>query len=202
MQDAEKYIKALDCAIIEYHSEKMREINAILRELWTEVYVRANGVVNDIEYIEIKTEAHAADAAKTAITTTSGRSKSYNYRVVMNIDGRDVDMRGRCSAGQKVLASILVRIALAEVFGVDLGMLALDEPTTNLDVDKIDALAVSLGALVEKRATQSNFMLLLITHDERFVELLQQATHTAAQVYRVQRNEVTQMSEIVSVAKA
>lgn len=35
--------------------------------------------------------------------------------------------------GQKVLASIIIRLALAEVFGLNCGILALDEPTTNLD---------------------------------------------------------------------
>lgn len=45
----------------------------------------------------------------------------------------ELDMRGRCSAGQKVLASMLIRLALAETFCADCGILALDEPTTNLD---------------------------------------------------------------------
>lgn len=30
------------------------------------------------------------------------RRKSYNYRVVMFMDGKEIDMPGRCSAGQKV----------------------------------------------------------------------------------------------------
>lgn len=47
--------------------------------------------------------------------------------------GVELDMRGRCSAGQKVLASLLIRLALAETFCVACGILALDEPTTNLD---------------------------------------------------------------------
>ena len=42
-------------------------------------------------------------------------------------------MKGRCSMGQKVLASIIIRLALAEVFGINCGILAMDEPTTNLD---------------------------------------------------------------------
>ena len=42
-------------------------------------------------------------------------------------------MKGRCSMGQKVLASIIIRLALAEVFSINCGILALDEPTTNLD---------------------------------------------------------------------
>ncbi|CAM9794341.1 unnamed protein product [Sphacelaria rigidula] len=44
-----------------------------------------------------------------------------------------LDMKGRCSAGQRVLASIVIRLALAETFSVSCGILALDEPTTNLD---------------------------------------------------------------------
>jgi len=55
-----------------------------------------------------------------------------------------LDMRGRCSAGQKVLASIIIRLALAETFGLNCGFLALDEPTTNLDSDNIQSLAEAL----------------------------------------------------------
>ena len=40
-----------------------------------------------------------------------------------------MDMRGRCSAGQRVLASIVIRLALAETFCVNCGCIALDEPT-------------------------------------------------------------------------
>ena len=60
-------------------------------------------------------------------------------------DQTELDMRGRCSAGQKVLASILIRIALAESLSLNCGVLALDEPTTNLDVDHIESLARSLA---------------------------------------------------------
>ena len=60
-----------------------------------------------------------------------------------------LDMRGRCSAGQKVLASIIIRLALAETFCVNCGLLALDEPTTNLDKDNIEGLAQALADIVE-----------------------------------------------------
>jgi hypothetical protein len=59
-------------------------------------------------------------------TSTTTR-KSYNYRVVMVKNDVELDMRGRCSAGQKVLASIIIRLALAESFGQGCGVLALDE---------------------------------------------------------------------------
>lgn len=64
-------------------------------------------------------------------------------------DSVEMDMRGRCSAGQKVLASIIIRLALAESFGTNCGVLALDEPTTNLDRENIEALAKSLAEWVQ-----------------------------------------------------
>ena len=54
-------------------------------------------------------------------------------------------MRGRCSAGQKVLASLIIRLALAETFCLSCGILALDEPTTNLDEENIESLANQLA---------------------------------------------------------
>ena len=66
------------------------------------------------------------------------------FQVVMTKDQVEMDMRGRCSAGQKMLASIIIRLALSDSFGQNCGILALDEPTNALDVDNIDALAASL----------------------------------------------------------
>lgn len=43
----------------------------------------------------------------------------------------------------QMLASILIRIALADAFGGVCSMIALDEPTTNLDRDKVDKSGIS-----------------------------------------------------------
>lgn len=50
-----------------------------------------------------------------------------------------------------MLASLIIRLALAETFCLNCGILALDEPTTNLDRDNIESLA---HALVEWVHTQ------------------------------------------------
>lgn len=63
-------------------------------------------------------------------------------------NGNELNMRGRCSAGQKVLASIIIRLALAETFGVNCGIFTLDEPTTNLDQANIESLAHALKTYV------------------------------------------------------
>ena len=48
----------------------------------------------------------------------------------------------------QVLASILIRLALAETFCLNCGILALDEPTTNLDEQNVESLANALKEYV------------------------------------------------------
>ena len=128
----------------------------IVRELWLLTYKG-----EDIGNIEIVSGQEPG----------SRSSRSYNYRVVMTKGNSQLDMRGRCSAGQRVLASIVIRLALAETFGVNCGCIALDEPTVNLDYPNKKGLAVALAQIIAARSQQSNFQLILITHDEEFVSM-------------------------------
>lgn len=157
--DLEKYYRALDRAIMTYHAYKMEEINKIVKELWRNTY---RG--NDIDYIEIRSDEDEAGVTRSR--------RTYNYRVVMVKSDTALDMRGRCSAGQKVLASLIIRMALSEAFCLNCGVLALDEPTTNLDRENIESLAFALVEIIKARSKQKNFQLIVITHDEDFVELL------------------------------
>jgi len=129
--DLSKYYKALDKAIMKFHKVKMDEINKIIRELWQQTY---RG--RDIDYIEICSNEDTG-------SLTSSR-RVFNYRVVMHTGSVQMDMRGRCSAGQKILASLVIRLALAETFCINCGVMALDEPTTNLDRENIESLAEAL----------------------------------------------------------
>ena len=72
----------------------------------------------------------------------------------------------------QVLACLIIRLALAETFSTNCGIIALDEPTTNLDRENIGSLAEALAELANKRAEQGNFQLVVITHDEDFIESL------------------------------
>jgi len=159
VSDLDKYHKALDRALLRYHGLKIGEINKIIRELWTLTYKG-----QDISNIEIVSGMECSSRV--------AASKSYNYRVVMSKAGTHLDMRGRCSAGQRVLASIVIRLALAETFCVNFGCIALDEPTVNLDFHNKKGLAVALSQIIASRANQSNFQLLVITHDEEFVSMM------------------------------
>lgn len=116
----------------------------------------------DINNIEIVSGQEAGSRA----------AKSYNYRVVMTKGNTQMDMRGRCSAGQRVLASIVIRLALAETFGINCGCIALDEPTVNLDYENKKGLGIALAQIIASRSQQRNFQLILITHDEEFVSMM------------------------------
>eukprot|EP01018_Ginkgo_biloba_P035575 Gb_12673 [translate_table: standard] len=170
-KDLDKYYNALDKALMRFHTMKMEEINKIIKELWQQTY---RG--QDIDYISIRSDAEGAG------------TRSYSYRVVMQSGDAELEMRGRCSAGQKVLASLIIRLALAETFCLNCGILALDEPTTNLDAPNAESLAAALLRIMEDRKGQENFQLIVITHDERFAQLIGQHQH-AEQYYRISKDE-------------
>lgn len=161
--DLDRYHSALDQALMSFHALKMDTINKSIRELWQTTY---RG--NDIDEIEIMSDGDGTSGkAATAIT-----KRNYNYRVMMRRGDAKLDMRGRCSAGQKVLACLVIRLALAESFCTDCGILALDEPTTNLDADNVDSLAGALRSIIEARRRQAHFQLVVISHDQDFLTKL------------------------------
>lgn len=172
VDDLGRYGGALDKAIMKYHGLKMEEINAIIGELWQKTYKGT-----DVDTILIRSDNENAKG-----------NRSYNYRVCMVKQSTEMDMRGRCSAGQKMLASIIIRLALAECFGVNCGLIALDEPTTNLDRDNIRSLAESLHDIIRARQQQANFQLIVITHDEDFLRYMQ-CGDFSDYYYRVSRND-------------
>lgn len=143
-----------------------------------------NAIGEDIDMIEIVSgiDDVGGGGGKTA-------NRSYNYRIVMTKANLPMDMRGRCSAGQRVLAAIVIRLALAETFCLSCGsmllqllkfsdnlvlillwivciVLALDEPTTNLDEANKAGLAHSLARLIGTKGKHMHSQVVCITHDE------------------------------------
>lgn len=68
--DLDVYSKALDKALMQFHSMRMRDINEVLKEYWRDTYQG-----NDIDEVYIKSEE----------TTQIGKTgrRNYNYRVCM-----------------------------------------------------------------------------------------------------------------------
>jgi DNA repair protein RAD50 len=165
-----------------FHEKKLQEINEYIKKYWQTTYKN-----DDIKSIEIK-----ADPENT------GKRRSHNYRLVMRHSTlQELDMRGRCSAGQKVLASLVVRLALAETFCHNCGVLALDEPTSNLDERNIKGFTEALGRIVNerKKARNSGFQLIVISHDNEFIDDLARLTEVP-DYFRVKKHEETQYSEV------
>ncbi|KAK4084413.1 uncharacterized protein Triagg1_893 [Trichoderma aggressivum f. europaeum] len=173
IQDLVQCTATVDKAVMQFHAMKMAEVNRIASELWQTTYQGT-----DIDTILIRSDHES---------NTTGK-RTYNYRLCMVKQDTEMDMRGRCSAGQKVLASIVIRLALAESFGVNCGLIALDEPTTNLDRDNIKSLAESLHRIIQTRQQQSNFQLIVITHDEEFLRHMR-CSDFCDSFFRVKRDE-------------
>lgn len=172
VKDLDNYYKALDRALMKFHSSKMESINKSIKELWNRTYKGP-----DIDGIEIHSEHEGETAAG---------ARKQSYRVIMTKGDTRLDMRGRCSAGQKVLASLVIRLALAESFCINCGILALDEPTTNLDTANIESFAQAINEIVKARKQQANFQLIVITHDEEFVQMIGR-TDNCSHYFRVDK---------------
>uniref|UniRef100_A0A7S2WJF7 Rad50/SbcC-type AAA domain-containing protein n=1 Tax=Mucochytrium quahogii TaxID=96639 RepID=A0A7S2WJF7_9STRA len=165
-QDLDMYYTALDTALMQFHAMKIDEINKHIKELWSIMYKGG-----DIERIELRSDK----------TSNRKTGRSYNYRVIMTKDRTELDMRGRCSAGQKVLASLVIRMALAETFSASCGIISLDEPTTNLDEENKKGLADALMRIMEHHKGERAYQLIVITHDTEFVNQLEEKIQLGGQ---------------------
>ncbi|ELP89603.1 hypothetical protein EIN_526280, partial [Entamoeba invadens IP1] len=172
ISDLNKIIVSVDSAMAKYHEEKMKEINNTIHDLWDGIYI-----ANDITDVKI-----IADVEEKKTTTR----RNFSYRVVMVKDNVEMDMRGRCSMGQKALASLIIRIALAKTFCTKCAVLALDEPTINLDADHCSNLATQLVKLLSDDGKLAQFQIFLITHDQDFVKKMKDFGN---EFYRIDRDQ-------------
>lgn len=88
MANLKAYSQILDRAMIEYHEERMSSVNKIMKKMWRHVYKGT-----DTSCIQIRTEPTEG---------IGGTRRTYNYKLVQTKHGCEMDMKGRCSAGQKV----------------------------------------------------------------------------------------------------
>eukprot|EP00605_Chrysophyceae_sp_TOSAG23-4_P001898 GSChrysophyteH1.ASY1.ANO1.2096.1 assembled CDS len=86
--------------------------------------------------------------------------------------GQDIDMIELESGVDKESSARTTRSYNYRTFCLNCGILALDEPTTNLDEANRNGLAHALARIIISRQRQQNFQLICITHDEEFVKLM------------------------------
>lgn len=172
IEEIELFMTGLEESLQIYHEEKIEEVNNNIKAIWDECYKG-----KDITRIELKTKPENENGP-------GGKKKNFDYRVVFYQNEVMLDMRGRSSAGQRVLASIVIRIALAETFANNTGVMALDEPTTNLDKEHIELLSQFLGNMINARKDNDDFQLIIITHDQQFISMLKEHCSTYYQVFK------------------
>lgn len=73
----------------------------------------------DIEYVEIRSDVDENSSG------AGVKRRTYNYRVVMVKGDTALDMRGRCSAGQKVQCWMLYLLPVAHQIAVREGIIPL-----------------------------------------------------------------------------
>jgi exonuclease SbcC len=81
---------------------------------------------------------------------------------IVNFPGRAPVEAVQLSGGQKVVLAVAFRTALGRVFGNDVGMMFMDEPTAGLDADNIGYFHEALQRFASKMATKSQ--LVVVTH--------------------------------------
>ena len=174
MKDLDQIHIVLEQAVLAIHEDKMKRLNQVISHLWMTTYQGS-----DIETITICTDTDAKEKG------AANKRRNYNYCVMMRRkDGTSLPMRGRASAGQKILASLIIRLALSQCF-TKCGILALDEPTTNLDRRNITQFVTTLNALSSQSDAGSQFI--IITHDQEFIQKLCGAAGLA-RFYRISKN--------------
>jgi len=163
VEDLDLYISSLQKSIKIYHQQKISQINQILSCLWQKIY---RGL--DIDNVQIKLDSNL-----------NNKKKEYYYRVIYLSKDKEVTMRGNSSAGQRGLASIVIRMALAECFSSNCPILALDEPTTNLDKEHVESLA---HYLAESISNNQEMQIIIITHDKEFISMLREHSERIIEV--------------------
>jgi DNA repair protein RAD50 len=159
--DVDRFFRALDAS-----PRRMADINARIQDLWhlADKCLHIDGISIETDDAWLRVE----QSCSTMLRRKRRAHRQYNV-MQWKLDHR-VSMRGRCSARQKALASLVMRCAIAESYRVG-GVLALDEPAAGLDPTSIQTLAQAIGALAVRTAKES-VELVVLTNDATFAEAL------------------------------
>lgn len=142
-----EFLKKFKNAIIAAQGELRRElilaVNEVMSNLWQELYPYDKWsslrlLAEDQDYI-------------LQIKETNGDWLSVN---------------GFASGGERMIASLSLRIAFSKVLAPNLDLLILDEPTHNLDKNAID----TLTQIIEEKLSNLLNQVFIVTHEEKIAE--------------------------------
>lgn len=85
---------------------------------------------------------------------------------IKDSEGNWLPVAGFASGGERMLASLALRIAFAKVLAPNLSLLILDEPTHNLDDNAISTLI----EVIQEKLVDTLDQVFIVTHDEKLAE--------------------------------
>jgi exonuclease SbcC len=137
VRDLKIFSSALEETQVELRSYFVEVVNNAMNKLWNTLYPYQ-------DFVSIKLNAEEGD-------------------YILQLQGRDgiwVNVEGNVSGGERNIACLALRIALALALAPQLRILVLDEPTANLDAKAISELTVTLKERISEFIDQT----FLITH--------------------------------------
>lgn len=155
-----KFRSALVETEAQLRNSLVTSINALMQNIWSELYPYA-------DYPSIRLNASKDDYALEA--SINGESSKQYW----------VPIEGIASGGERSIASLTMRIALAMVIVPNLRWLILDEPTHNIDENGIGKFIEVLGNSLPKVVEQ----IFIITHDSALKNI------SSARVYQLDRDK-------------
>lgn len=106
--------------IQQLHDNAIEGIQTSVNQTWKAITKKENDNDGIVIFAQIKREGNIR--------------VDYDYHLKMKLPWDEtLQMRGRSSVGEKALASIIIRYALARKFGPDCGFIFFDDPQCNLD---------------------------------------------------------------------
>ena len=93
-----------------------------------------------------------------------------------------VEPADRLSGGEKVVLALSFRLAINSLFGGEVGMMVLDEPTAGLDEHNLGCLADVLAKLCDLTRKKGQ-QIIMITHEARLQRVFDNVIHLGDDVH-------------------
>jgi exonuclease SbcC len=99
-------------------------------------------------------------------------SADADLKFLVHLPGKPPMSTSQLSGGQKVVLAVAFRTAVGNVFGHDIGMMFLDEPTAGLDADNVAYFQDAIQQLSQR--LQADSQLVIITHSRSMLNIFDQ----------------------------